>query len=880
MQKAPVAFSILTGANFIVQFANDKQLELWDKTAVEVLHKPLFEVFPDLCYQHFADILASVYHKGTPYTGIEMPTQLYRNQKLEDCWFSFSYEPYLNDVGNVVSIVVVSTDVTELVKNRKLKDENEVLKQTNETTQTLLTHLTLATTSANVGTWLYDPKKGSLVWSALHKKMWGYEPNKDHLLFEDWHRLIHRDDVQHCFDELEASLQEKRLFEAVYRIMPADGTTTKWIRSTGNFYFDESGVVSHMTGVTMDITDETLARQRIAESEQRFRGTFENAAVGIAHVSLDGRWLMVNDRICAIVGYEKEEMLRMNFQGLTYEEDLSADLEHMNELLRGSKGSYAMEKRYLHRNGALVWVNLTVSLIRDQGGAPQYYISIVEDITERKRAVQSLKETNERLKAALDASSTGTFIWNIQTNELSWDENLDRLFGLPPGRSVRNLDKFIERVHPLDRGAVIAACKKCAQDGADFEMEFRVVYPDGSIHWLFDKGKTYRDEEGKPLYMTGACVDISQRKNADERIKENEQRFRTLLDTLPQMVWVRNDSGVIEYASHSWQQYSGIEDADDAWVQIVHPEDWAFIMRQWEKHHTDGSSFRHEVRLRSKDGEYRWHDSIAEPIKNEAGTVVKWIGALSDIHVQKVFSEKLEREVAERTKELQRSNQDLQQFAHVASHDLKEPVRKIRIFEAKLKEELGHHLSPKIFKYLERIETAAARMQSMIDGVLMYSSLTEKAQEFRTVVMNEIIQDIQNDLELLIAEKEATIEKEDLPEVRGNPVLLYQLFYNLINNSLKFSMPGVKPLIKIYTSALEQEQRTQFIISDNGIGFDSRFAEEIFKTFTRLHTKDQFEGTGLGLALCKKIVERHGGIISARSEEGKGAAFIVTLPTL
>ncbi len=880
MQQAPVAFSMIIGTNFIIQYANNKQLELWDKTEIEVFNKPLFEVFPGLRYHSFEELLTKVYREGATYTGIEVPTRLYRNSKFEDCWFSFSYEPFRNDIGDVEGIMVMSTDVTELVKERKLKLENEELKQSNQTTQTLLTHLTLATTSANVGTWLYDLKEGTLVWSALHKQMWGYDESRTSLSYEHWHKVIHADDVPRCFDELKESLEQKRLYEVEYRIVPANGAPMRWVRSVGKYYFDGNGEVINMTGVTMDITNETITRHQIEESEKRFRGTFENAAVGIAHVALDGRWLMVNDRMCRIVGYTKEELLHRNFQDLTYAEDLSIDLEYMNSLLQGHSDSYSMEKRYLHKKGDIVWVNLTVSLVRDQSENPQYFISIVENITERKKAENNLKETNERLKAALDASSTGTFIWNIQTNELSWDENLDRLFGLSSGTSVRSLHKFIETVHPADRQAVIDACAKCASEGADFEMEFRVVYPDGSIHWLFDKGKTYRDHEGIPLYMTGACVDITRQKKADEIIKENEQRFRILLDTLPQMVWVRDANGGIEYASKSWQQYSGIENMDEAWIQIVHPDDWISIMEQWEKDYTAGRSCKYEVRLRSKEGEYRWHYSIAEPIKDDKGIIVKWIGTISDIHVQKVFTEKLEKEVGERTKELHRSNQDLQQFAHVASHDLKEPVRKILFFGGKLKDEMKDHSSPAASRYIQKIENAVSRMQSMIDGVLMYSSLTEKNQQFDSVDINRMIDDIVDDLEISIHQKEARIEKTDLPIIKGYPILLHQLFYNLFNNSLKFSKPDVKPLIKISAKHLESKQMIEIVVKDNGIGFHPRYNEEIFKTFIRLYSKDHFEGTGLGLSLCKKIVERHGGTIIANSEEGNGAEFTITLPML
>ena len=169
-------------------------------------------------------------------------------------------------------------------------------------------------------------------------------------------------------------------------------------------------------------------------------------------------------------------------------------------------------------------------------------------------------------------------------------------------------------------------------------------------------------------------------------------------------------------------------------------------------------------------------------------------------------------------------------------------------------------------------------MQAMIDGVLMHSSLTEKNQQLDRVDINRLVDDIVDDLEILIKQKKARIEKSDLPIINGFPVLLYQLFYNLFNNSLKFSRPDVVPLIKISAINPVKEQMIEIVVKDNGIGFHPRYNEEIFKTFTRLNSKDQFEGTGLGLSLCKKIVERHGGTITANSEEGNGAEFIITLP--
>ncbi|HEY6901474.1 MAG TPA: ATP-binding protein, partial [Puia sp.] len=247
------------------------------------------------------------------------------------------------------------------------------------------------------------------------------------------------------------------------------------------------------------------------------------------------------------------------------------------------------------------------------------------------------------------------------------------------------------------------------------------------------------------------------------------------------------------------------------------------------------------------------------------------------------YAEKLEKEVEERTQELKalnillrQSNEDLQQFAHVASHDLKEPVRKIKIYSNRLREEFSSTLSGQARIFLSKIEQATERMVSMIEGVLSYSFLNGGEEAAGPVDLNEVLRDIESDLEVLIDERKATIIKDVLPVIEGAELLIYQLFYNLINNSLKFGRVGVPPVITI--RAERRGEMLEITLNDNGIGFDPQYSTRIFDTFTRLHAKDKYEGTGLGLALCKKIVERHHGHIEATGERNVGATFSITLP--
>lgn len=389
-----------------------------------------------------------------------------------------------------------------------------------------------------------------------------------------------------------------------------------------------------------------------------------------------------------------------------------------------------------------------------------------------------------------------------------------------------------------------------------------------------------RETDGTISGVMAVAIEVTEQVSARRKIEQAEEKARLAIDSA--------DLGTYE-VNLLTDELSTSERFNAIWgvthllprkelASRIHPDD-----RPWrEKAHRESrltGNLHYEARVIWEDQSVHWIKINGKVLYDPSGKPTGLLGVIQDITEQKQFSEQLSRQVKERTLELQRSNEDLQQFAHVASHDLKEPVRKIKLFAGRLEDEFGHSLTEKGKVFIEKVQNAANRMTTMIDGVLAYSSLKSAAQPVESINLNEIIRQIETDVEVLISQKNAVIHADKLPEPEGAYVLIYQLFYNLITNALKFTKKDEPAIISI-TSPKEDtnEGYIKIVVSDNGIGFEPKFADRIFDTFTRLNPKDEYEGTGLGLSLCKKIVERHHGTITAEGNINQGAHFTVILP--
>jgi PAS domain S-box-containing protein len=448
-------------------------------------------------------------------------------------------------------------------------------------------------------------------------------------------------------------------------------------------------------------------------------------------------------------------------------------------------------------------------------------------------------------------------------------------------------DGWTSLLHPDDRDQSMKLWRAATQQGRSYEAEYRFRNAEGSYRWFLGRALPQRDDRGAVTQWIGTCTDIDDQKKAREQLGQSERRFRGLAETIPQMVWATNPGGEVTYLNPRWSEYTGTPPGRSlgwGWVDAIHPQDREASVRLWkealETHRP--AEFEHRIR-RGSDGSYRWHLVRGLPLLDDRGAVTQWIGTCTDIDDQRRQSELLERLVWEQTSELRRSNFDLEQFAAVASHDLQEPLRKIQAFSDRLQVKCGPELGDQGKEYLERIVNAVARMRSLINDLLTFSRVTLKGRPFAKVDLQEVGREVVSDLEVAIQQGGGRVELGPMPTIQADPLQMRQLFQNLIGNGLKFHRPDAPPVVRVSAFEVFNKGEAQPIayelrFADEGIGFEEIYLERIFQVFQRLHGRNEYDGTGMGLAICRKIVERHSGKITATSEPGKGSTFTITLP--
>lgn len=611
-----------------------------------------------------------------------------------------------------------------------------------------------------------------------------------------------------------------------------------------------------------------------------FKKIFDNSPIGIALTTPDLRFISVNPSWTAMTGYSEEELLQRTVRDITHPEHVSGDLEQIQHLASGTIPFYRTEKRYIRKDGGILWGRLMVTPLRDTSGELMYFLAQIEDITVYRGAEQEIRESNRKLNEAQELAHLGFWNWDISTGAVEWSDEVYRIFGLSPATFSPQIDSILElspwpENHARDKELI----RRATQTHTPGSYEQRFLRPDGSVGYYYSTFEGRYDRSGNLTRIIGTVLDITERKKADEALRESELRFRTLVSQMPVGIAItrKTETGVdILYLNEQFTEMTGYAmegiTSFDAWASNAYPDpDYRKslmgllpeIISEAAKNITSGPRVS-RVTCRDgtvKDIEFRY-------------TSLQSFGfwTMTDI------TERLRAEEHRETliRELEGKNAELERFTYTVSHDLKSPLITIRSFASLLERDSQEGKADVLKRDITRINNAAETMQTLLSDLLELSRVGRVISPPSKVSFETIAQEAVDLLSGPITERGATVEiAPGLPDVQVDHVRIREVLVNLIENAIKFTDPQPDP--KIWIGANLEGPDPVFYVRDNGSGIDPRYLVRIFNLFEKL--EPAIPGTGIGLPIAKRIIEMHGGKIWAESEgPGKGTTIRFTLP--
>lgn len=731
----------------------------------------------------------------------------------------------------------------------------------------------LAIRGSNDGIWDWNLKTDEVFFSTRWKEMLGYKDGEIGNKSCEWKKRIHPDDLERVMQCYQDHVTRKTPFYATeHRLLCKDGTY-KWILTRGQALWDEVGNPSRLTGFHTDISDRKLAEEALRQSEERFRSAFDYAAIGMALLATDGKFLKVNQSVCEILGYSHPELRSKFFQELTYPEDLDLNLQYVAQILAGEIRSFQIEKRYFHKLGHTVWTHLSVSLVRDDQNQPLYFIAQIQDITVRKQA----EAERAKLIAILEATPDVVGTVSLDERIRYLNSSARKIFGLGEHEDCTNFT--ISDIQPnwsyeLVRNQGIPAAMRdgvwvgetafFSQDGREIPVSKLIIAhksPDGSLN----------------MFSTIAR-DITQQKQIAANLLEAERRWRSLLENVRLVVVGLDNSGRVEYANPYFLELVGYTQAE------VIGQDWFETFLPLHQKKLVQNNFlellAHKLYLHTqtviltKSGEERviaWNNT---QLQDTEGYIIGTLSIGEDI---------TERQVIERMKD---------EFISVVSHELRTPLTSIHGALNLLSSGLVQTQSDKGRRVIEIAAASAERLVRLVNDILELERLESGKISLSKQICNtvqlmgqaiDMIQVMANRAGITLCVTPQSIE------FNADPDRIIQVLTNLLGNAIKFSSRGSTVWLTVEQGNWEKDQflisNSQFStilfkIQDQGRGIPEDKIESIFERFHQVDTSDsrQKGGTGLGLAICRSIVQQHGGRIWVESTLEKGSSFYFTLP--
>ncbi|WP_432671738.1 PAS domain S-box protein [Flavobacterium sp. SM2513] len=889
VESAPFPIGVYKGKEMEITLANQSIMDAWGK-GNEVVGKRYTDILPELKEQKIFKQIEDVFRTGKPFHAINQRVDLEHNSVLKAHYFNYSFTPLLDATGKIYGVMNTAAEVTALHQAQQKVEESE--KRFRDS--------------------VYQAPLGIAIFRG-----------------PDFITEIANNNYLALVDKTEETLIGIPLFEALPEVKELVEPLFNDVLKTGQPFYsnelpanlkrhgrvalnyfnlvfhplvEENGEISGIMVVATEVTNTVKAKHLLQQSEAHFRNMVMQSPIPMTI-------LRGND-------YVIESANKAMYQDIwrkKQEDVIGRPILDVFPELKEQK--YAELLNSVYKSGTTHSEKESLALIAGEDGTKEFYLDFeyaplfetdglisgimitVSDVTDKVTARKKVENTEERLRLATEATGIATWDLDLVNQTIIHSPSLAELFGYEKSTALCH-KKISSQVYPEDF-EIVAQARKIAREKGIYSYEARIIKVDGSVIWIRTQGKVYFNDKNEPFKIIGTSRDINDEKKFQQVLMESEAKFRLLADSIPQHIWTADPQGNIFYFNQFVFSYSGLTLAalqKAGWMQIVHPDDCDENVRLWVDSVATGKDFLYEHRFRRKDGTYRWQLSRAVPQRDENGKIMMWVGTSTDVQDQKMFTYELEKQVTERTSEinqknsaLEKMNKELQSFAYISSHDLQEPLRKIQIFASQIKSKEAAHLSKNGLEKFERIQNAANRMQTLIQDLLVYSRSSFQERILEKTTLDAIIAEVSEDLSEEIIQKKATLQVLHSCELNIITLQFRQLIFNLISNSLKFTRENTPPIIIVNAEMgngsdfenkmlAPDKKYCHISIKDNGIGFSQEYNEKIFEVFQRLHAKEQFAGTGIGLAIVKKIIDNHNGFIAASGVLNQGALFDIYIP--
>lgn len=751
---------------------------------------------------------------------------------------------------------------------------------------------------AHMGSWSWDLGTNNIKWSDELYDIYGLERNIP-LSFDEIVTHTHPEDHDRMANHLKETVAQQNDGESYYRITLKTGQV-KVLHSKAEV-LTENGKPYKLVGTIQDVTEKHTMLENLQRSDTLFK-----QAEGQTHIG-NWTWDVVADKVSwsdemfRIYGMEPQSV-PVTFDTYLahvhpeYREKRMQQVQHVFETGEPEDHVY----KIITEAGQLKILHSISKVQTDEKGKVISMTGTCQDITERQTLIEKLQDSESLHKQAQTMTKMGSWTWDLKTDKVSWTDEMYAIYEIEKDTPVSR-KYMVSFQHPDDRHTVEEGLQALVETTIVQDFNYRIVTGKGNIKILHAIKELVRDENGLPVKVIGTTQDITEQKIAERQLRENREFIQKIADTAPSIIASYNiNTGVYSYINEGFRKLLGyapeevLREGLPFLINIVHPDDLERITQQNaealkianEPGNRDQNIIAEfKYRMRHANGEYRWFHTFGTIFDRDAeGKVENILNISIDITAQ----EEAERVLYQKNLELQQSNSSLEEYAYVASHDLREPLRKICTFSDRLMSTQQEKLDESGKLFLQKISDCSLRMQTMISDLLAIS-LVSGNKTYEATSLDKLLKDVLQLLEHRIESVGARVDHSKLPSAKVVPSQIRQLFQNLINNSLKFCRQDVKPHITIShcfknpkeidaDGLAKAKKYLEIKISDNGIGFENKYANKIFAIFQRLHGKTEYEGTGIGLAICKKVVENHGGAICAAAIKNEGATFTIILP--